>query len=174
MDKYVSVKEIMGLINTPNRGSADYFIVDKIEELCNEKGKILEELKEGAKNKIKQNNLRKVIAAYSYEHNDGDQIWEDQTTYYQLSNGTFQKEYCEGYYGKTNISSVKFDEIADRMNCIEKEVQRKNKAIKIYGTEHPATRGGYTITVPLQKCKDAVAHKSGEFAGKEEPEIELD
>ena len=35
MSKYVKVDDVMALINTSNRGNCDYFIVDKIEELCN-------------------------------------------------------------------------------------------------------------------------------------------
>ena len=34
MSKYVKVDDVMALINTSNRGNCDYFIVDKIEELC--------------------------------------------------------------------------------------------------------------------------------------------
>ena len=32
--KYVRVDDVIKLINTSNRGSCDYFIVDQIEELC--------------------------------------------------------------------------------------------------------------------------------------------
>lgn len=32
--KYVRADDVMELINTSNRGSCDYFIVDQIEELC--------------------------------------------------------------------------------------------------------------------------------------------
>lgn len=32
--KYVRVDNVMELINTSNRGTCDYFIVDQIEELC--------------------------------------------------------------------------------------------------------------------------------------------
>ena len=32
--KYVRVDDVMELINTSNRGTCDYFIVDQIEELC--------------------------------------------------------------------------------------------------------------------------------------------
>jgi len=32
--KYVRVDDVMKLINTSNRGTCDYFIVDQIEELC--------------------------------------------------------------------------------------------------------------------------------------------
>lgn len=35
MEKYVKVEDIMAIINTPNRGTEDYFIVDQIENLCN-------------------------------------------------------------------------------------------------------------------------------------------
>ena len=34
MNRYIEVDDVMALINTPNRGNCDYFIVDKIEELC--------------------------------------------------------------------------------------------------------------------------------------------
>ena len=30
----IEVDDVMALMNTPNRGNCDYFIVDKIEELC--------------------------------------------------------------------------------------------------------------------------------------------
>lgn len=50
-NKYVKVDDVMNLINTTNRGNCDYFIVDKIEELCNSNNiydidKVVEELKE--------------------------------------------------------------------------------------------------------------------------------
>ena len=32
--KYVRADDVMELINTSNRGTCDYFIVDQIEELC--------------------------------------------------------------------------------------------------------------------------------------------
>lgn len=32
--KYIKVDDVMELINTSNRGTCDYFIVDQIEELC--------------------------------------------------------------------------------------------------------------------------------------------
>lgn len=35
MSRYVKVEDIMEYINTDNRGNCDYFIVDRIEELCN-------------------------------------------------------------------------------------------------------------------------------------------
>lgn len=44
MEKYVSVEDVMSFINTSNRGSEDYFIVDQIEDLCKHKAKTLEEL----------------------------------------------------------------------------------------------------------------------------------
>lgn len=35
MSRYIKVEDIMRHINTDNRGNCDYFIVDRIEELCN-------------------------------------------------------------------------------------------------------------------------------------------
>ena len=148
MDKYVRVEDVMSFINTSNRGNSDYFIVDQIEDLCKNKAKTLEELK---KEQDAQKSSKKVVAQYSYEHNDGDQIWDERTTYYQLANGTFQKEYYEGYYGKTNISPATYNEIVERMSDIENEVKRRQKTIKAYGPHHPFSRGGYTIDVPLSE-----------------------
>lgn len=87
-----------------------------------------------------------VIAAYEFEHNDGDQIWSDTTTYYQKNDGTYEKEYKDGYYGETHISSVTLEEIKGKMKDIEHEVKKKQEAISIYGSCHPFTRGGYSIT----------------------------
>lgn len=44
--RYVSVEDVMSIINTPNRGIDDYFIVDQIEDLCKNEAKTLEELKD--------------------------------------------------------------------------------------------------------------------------------
>ena len=49
--KYVRVDDVMELINTSNRGSCDYFIVDQIEELCRSEkiydlDKVVEELRQ--------------------------------------------------------------------------------------------------------------------------------
>ena len=50
-NKYVKVNDIMELINTSNRGTCDYFIVDQIEKLCKSEkvydvGKVVEQLEE--------------------------------------------------------------------------------------------------------------------------------
>ena len=47
--RYVKVDDVMKLINTSNRGTCDYFIVDQIEELCRSEkiydpDKVVEEL----------------------------------------------------------------------------------------------------------------------------------
>lgn len=52
--KYVRVDDVMELINTSNRGSCDYFIVDLIEELCRSEkiydlDKVIEQLKYNVK-----------------------------------------------------------------------------------------------------------------------------
>ena len=53
--KYVRVDDVMKLINTSNRGTCDYFIVDQIEELCRSEkiydlDKVVEQLKEEREN----------------------------------------------------------------------------------------------------------------------------
>ena len=51
--KYVSAEDVMKLINTSNRGTCDYFIVDQIEELCrSEKIYDLDKLADKANDKI--------------------------------------------------------------------------------------------------------------------------
>ena len=50
-NKYVKVNDIMELINTSNRGTCDYFIVDQIEKLCKSEkvydvNKVVEQLEE--------------------------------------------------------------------------------------------------------------------------------
>ena len=50
-NKYVKVNDIMELINTSNRGTCDYFIVDQIEKLCKSEkvydvDKVVEQLEE--------------------------------------------------------------------------------------------------------------------------------
>ena len=49
--KYVRVDDVIELINTSNRGTCDYFIVDQIEELCRSEkiydlNKVVEQLEE--------------------------------------------------------------------------------------------------------------------------------
>lgn len=53
--KYVRVDDVMKLINTSNRGTCDYFIVDQIEELCRSEkiydlDKVVEQLEEEREN----------------------------------------------------------------------------------------------------------------------------
>lgn len=148
MDKYVRVEDVMSFINTSNRGNSDYFIVDQIEDLCKNKAKTLEELK---KEQSVQKCSKKVVAQYRYEHNDGDQIWDERTTFYQLSDGTFQGKYFDGYYGKINIFPVTYDKIVEKMKDVEKQAERRKRSIKEYGYNDVFTRNGYTIDVPFQK-----------------------
>lgn len=53
--KYVRADDVMELINTSNRGTCDYFIVDQIEELCRSEkiydlDKVVEQLEEEREN----------------------------------------------------------------------------------------------------------------------------
>lgn len=154
MDKYVRVEDVMSFINTSNRGNSDYFIVDQIEDLCKNKGKTLGELKKEQNTKKEHDTKegsKKVVAQYRYEHNDGDQIWEDRTTFYKRNDGTFQGKYFDGYYGKINIFPVTYDKIVEKMRDVEKQAERRKEAIEMYGYNNVFTRNGYTIDVPFQK-----------------------
>lgn len=101
------------------------------------------------KMKTKQNLDKTVIASFEFEHNDGDQIWSDTTTYYKKNDGTYEKEYIDGYYGESCTSPITLDEIISRMKEIEHEVRKKQETISIYGINNPITRGGYSITKNL-------------------------
>ena len=107
-----------------------------------------------------------VVASFEYEHNDGDQIWSDITTYYQNTDGTFEKKYEEGYYEETSIVSVSEEEIINKMNEIKHEVEKRKETIAIYGYSHPFTRGGYTITKDLTEELEIEENK------KENPFVE--
>lgn len=67
--KYVRVDDVIKLINTSNRGSCDYFIVDQIEELCSSEkiydvDKVVEQLEvENSKIEIQyENNYEKGLS----------------------------------------------------------------------------------------------------------------
>ena len=117
----------------------------------------------GEKNTEKESN-KIVVASYEYEHNDGDQIWSDTTTYYQKNDGTYEKESRNGYYGKSHISSITLEEIVSKMDEIKQEVAKKQKAINIHGYNSPFTRGGYSIIKNLssdQKIQEKTQEKIG-------------
>lgn len=99
--------------------------------------------------KTKQNLDKTVIASFEFEHNDGDQIWSDITTYYQKKDGAYEKEYIDGYYGESYTSPITLDEIISRMKEVEHEVRKKQETISIYGINNPITRGGYSIAKNL-------------------------
>lgn len=97
-----------------------------------------------------------LIAAFEYEHNDGDQIWTDTTEYYKKDD-SYESIYTEGYLGVKTTRTVTLDFIKMRMEEIQQEVDKKAKAIETYGSNHVFTRGGYSILKPLgteQKKED--------------------
>lgn len=69
----------------------------------------------------------KLIAAFEYEHNDGDQIWTDTTEYYKKDN-SYESKYTDGYYGEKTTRPVTLDFIKMRMDEIQKEVEKKSKS----------------------------------------------
>lgn len=76
--RYVRVDDVMELINTSNRGTCDYFIVDQIEELCRSEkiydlDKVVEELE-----KLKDKANDKILEAGELQqYYDGyeDGLW---------------------------------------------------------------------------------------------------
>lgn len=77
-----------------------------------------------------------IFASFVYEHNDGDQIWSDATTYYKKGDGTYIVKYKEGYYGKTSFSEISLEDIIKEMQHVRDEVERKKKS---------RIKGGYSI-----------------------------
>lgn len=77
-----------------------------------------------------------ILASFVYEHNDGDQIWSDATTYYKKGDGTYIVKYEEGYYGKTSFSEISLEDIIKEMQHVRDEVKRKKKS---------RIKGGYSI-----------------------------
>lgn len=89
------------------------------------------------------------IASYSYTHNDGDQIWDDDTRFFKNDDGTFSKCYCDGYYEKETSVSISYDEIVADMEKVRKEVKQRHEDIALYGAHNPRTRSGYKIWMDL-------------------------
>lgn len=77
-----------------------------------------------------------IFASFVYEHNDGDQIWLDATTYYKKGDETYIVKYEEGYYGKTSFSEISLEDIIKEMQHVRDEVERKKKS---------RIKGGYSI-----------------------------
>lgn len=80
------------------------------------------------------------LCAYEYEHNDGDQIWCDTTTFYQV-NDTIKKVYTEGYNGKENESFVTKNEMVQEMEDVKTKVG-------LY------QRGGFSILKDLENVQE--------------------
>jgi hypothetical protein len=79
----------------------------------------------------------KVIAAFEYEHNDGDQCWSDDTIFYKKSNGKFIECYRDGYTGESSSYEVSYSDIKNRMLDVQEKAKRR------------IGRGGYKIKVDL-------------------------
>lgn len=85
---------------------------------------------------------KKRIAAYIYEHNDGDQIWEDTTEFYVDEQGNYFKQNEDGWTQKKKIVSITYDEIIKDMEKVQSEVEEQRR-IREKGGDY---RGGYQIT----------------------------
>lgn len=92
---------------------------------------------------------RELIAAFEYEYNDGDQCWTDSTEFFRNPNGSFIEQCTDGYNFSTNTRAVTFSEIKTIMDQTQEEVNRRESIAKKIGWQHPSTRSGYKILVPL-------------------------
>ena len=75
--KYVRADDVMELINTSNRGTCDYFIVDQIEELCRSEkiydlDKVVEQIE-----KLKKAEQNRSDNCDETGFGDGEQIFDD-------------------------------------------------------------------------------------------------
>lgn len=76
-----------------------------------------------------------LVAEYEYEHNDGDQIWSDSTSFHLNSDGSITKVYMDGYYERTHRSNVSKEQMVAEMRYIEEEIKKQDRL----------SRGGYSI-----------------------------
>ena len=93
----------------------------------------------------------KMIAAFEYEYNDGDQSWTNSTEFFRNSNGTFVEQYTDGYNSSTTTRVVTLPEIEATMEEVQEKVYKRVSNAQKYGWQHPFTRSGYKISVPLNK-----------------------
>lgn len=77
-----------------------------------------------------------LIAGYTYEHNDGDQMWMDVCDFYINKSGILERHFEDGYDGKIYVSTVSKEEIRNEMEKVKKSPYQ-------YG--NPKYRGGYDI-----------------------------
>lgn len=94
MSKYVKVEDVMALINTPNRGNCDYFIVDQIEQLC-QSDKVFDLGTAMAELEIKKDEARilagmRATKVYGDEYED-DEFYSGQKTAYSSAIETIEK-----------------------------------------------------------------------------------
>lgn len=82
-----------------------------------------------------------LVAEYEYEHNDGDQIWSDFTSFYRNPEGSVTKVYLEGFYGKKCRSNVSEEQMVAEMRSIEKKIKKQDRL----------SRGGYSILRSVEK-----------------------
>lgn len=92
---------------------------------------------------------KQLIASYSYEYNDGDQMWDDVTNFYSVLDGdnvNFTKETENGYYPdrEPNISSVSYEEIEKEMEEIREKAKKRSES-----TDHYDKRSGYSVDKEL-------------------------
>lgn len=86
-----------------------------------------------SRDEINKNNL---VAHYTYEHNDGDQIWVDECKFCKQDDGSFERHFKDGYYGTTVSKTISLEEL-------KKELKKVKESPSQY--DNPNVRGGYEI-----------------------------
>jgi len=101
-----------------------------------------------------------LLAKFSYEHNDGDQCWYNDSEYrIDMKNKKVYYQYSDGYYNNiyATVSEITVKEFFDKYDAVEKEVEKKRRAREMYFTigdygYYVQSRGGYTIQTPLSSA----------------------
>ena len=85
----------------------------------------------------------KTVFEYDYEHNDGDQIWDDTRSYkVDTKTGSFVRVSTDGWTGNTTVKKVTVDEFNKDMARVNEEIARQD-SLRAHGH---SMRGGYSIT----------------------------
>lgn len=85
----------------------------------------------------------KTVFEYDYEHNDGDQIWDDTRSYkVDTKTGSFVRVSTDGWTGNTTVAKVTVDEFNKDMARVNEEIARQD-SLRAQGHY---VRGGYSIT----------------------------
>lgn len=82
-----------------------------------------------------------LIAAYEYEHNDGDQIWTDTVKFIKTGSTYYRIEF-DGYYDREcGRSEIGYNNIIMELDNVQEKIENQS----------PKSRGGYTIIKNIEQ-----------------------